>query len=502
MTRTRQDVWHLTRAEGDRPAALVAYERAVGLLRARDPGPGAPVNPLGWRFFAAIHGREGPNGGPDTSNPFWSNCQHGSWYFLAWHRMYLLAFEAIVQDALEDDEWALPYWYAIDPDDAGKAMLPPAFRTDTTSELYTSERSFPANGGSPLPFLPDLTQAVIGAIEIDIFSTPDGISTFGGGERSTPSFNGREVGLLEGVPHGSVHSLVGNDYDEFGQLYREGWMGSFFTAGLDPVFWLHHANIDRLWQVWLDADPSHVNPTGDTAFMNATFSFPRVGGGTISWRIGEVLDTVALGYDYESTAAPSGVSIPVVIPGGGGPGGGPDFGLGGADVPKPPSRLQVLGATLDVPLATPQAVDVALAEPADLGLAVDDEGLGAAPRRVYLRLEGITGTAAAPVYVIYLNVPEGEQPEEHPELRAGFLSTFGMVEASQKNQLHDGAGLTTVLDVTKVCAALEALGRWDPEHLRLSIVPVVGEERPPELKGAGEVRVADIRAGQIVVVAG
>jgi tyrosinase len=108
MTRTREDVWTLTRAEGDWPETLVAYEKAVALLRERDPADGPPVEPLGWRFLAAIHGFQGPGGGADTSNALWSNCQHGSWFFLPWHRMYLMAFELAIQDALDDDEWALP----------------------------------------------------------------------------------------------------------------------------------------------------------------------------------------------------------------------------------------------------------------------------------------------------------------------------------------------------------------------------------------------------------
>ena len=83
------------------------------------------------------------------------------------------------------------------------------------------------------------------------YASPSGAATFGGGERADLSFDGGERGLLENVPHGAVHTLVGNDFDEFGQLLDAGWMGSFFTAGLDPIFWCHHANIDRLWEVWL-----------------------------------------------------------------------------------------------------------------------------------------------------------------------------------------------------------------------------------------------------------
>src|SRR5829696_3498822 len=152
MTRTRNDVWNVTRAEGDWPAVLVAYERAVGLLRALDPPTGPPTNPLGWRFLAAMHGFARQNGQPDMSNPLWNNCQHGSWYFLPWHRMYLLTFESIIQDVLGDDEWSLPYWFALDPDDAGRAVLPPAFRDDTAA-LHTDQRSSSVNSGIPLPDL-------------------------------------------------------------------------------------------------------------------------------------------------------------------------------------------------------------------------------------------------------------------------------------------------------------------------------------------------------------
>ena len=493
MTRTREDVWNLTRSEGDWPETLVAYERAVGLLRERDPSSGPPTDPLGWSFLAAIHGRAAPNGTPDTSNPLWSNCQHGSWFFLPWHRMYLHAFELIVQDVLEDDTWSLPYWYAIDPDDAGKSVLPPAFR-DTSGSLFTDQRSFPANGGAPLP---DFSQSLIDSLEADVFSTAVGTSTFGGGERSTPRFNADERGLLENVPHGAVHVLVGNDFDTAGNPIRNGWMGSFFTAGLDPVFWLHHANIDRLWQVWLDHDPSHANPAGDPAWLDTEFSFPQVGGGVHTWTIGEVLDTSALGYKYESTAAPSAVAPPAVPV----EAGGPDVGLGEVTVPEP-RPPQVIGAALDVPLATSEAVDVDLAQPSGLGLADDAEAGEATGSRVFLRIERVTGTSAAPVYEVYLNVPPGEAATEHPELRAGYLSTFGMIESSQSDQLHEGSGLTTVLDVTRVRDVLEQQGRWDPGRLQVSfhpVTPVVTEESA-RLEEAAEALPADLRAGQVAVV--
>ena len=35
-----------------------------------------------------------------------------------------------------------------------------------------------------------------------------------------------------------------------------------------------------------------------------------------------------------------------------------------------------------------------------------------------------------PAYTVYLDVPEGEAPADHPELRVGALSSFGLAEAS------------------------------------------------------------------------
>ena len=128
------------------------------------------------------------------------------------------------------------------------------------------------------------------------------------------------------MPHGAVHSLVGNDYDEFGQLVDTGWMGSFFTAGLDPLFWLHHANIDRLWEVWLRLDDSarRTRPATRRSSTRRSPSRPRRVA-TFTWSIGDVLDTEFLDYVYESLDAPSALPPPAPEPdrnGSAHPGGG------------------------------------------------------------------------------------------------------------------------------------------------------------------------------------
>ena len=52
-----------------------------------------------------------------------------------------------------------------------------------------------------------------------------------------------------------------------------GNMGGFNTAGQDPIFWLHHCNIDRLWEEWLAQGGGRVNPTADATWMNTDFTF-------------------------------------------------------------------------------------------------------------------------------------------------------------------------------------------------------------------------------------
>ena len=283
---------------------LTSQDVAIEVMRGLDPPTGKPRDPLSWQFQAAMHGRATRTGRADRSNSLWSRCQHGSWFFLPWHRMYLAAFEAVVQHHLGDDDWSLPYWYALDPDRASTAVLPPAFReARADNALFTEHRSVLANGGDPLP---DVSGSVTQALEVEVFATDTGVASFGGGERSQPSFFGEEMGAIEDTPHGFVHVVVGNDFDAQGNTVREGWMGSFFTAGLDPIFWLHHANLDRLWQVWLDADPEHRNPPdGDPAWFRTSFRFPAPGGGTRTFRVGDVLDPEALGYTYEDLSVPS-----------------------------------------------------------------------------------------------------------------------------------------------------------------------------------------------------
>jgi len=63
--------------------------------------------------------------------------------------------------------------------------------------------------------------------------------------------------LIHGVTHGQVHSFVGCA------------MGTTDYAGTDPLFHLHHTNIDRFWHLWLDChDYELIDP--DSLTNNCT----------------------------------------------------------------------------------------------------------------------------------------------------------------------------------------------------------------------------------------
>lgn len=211
-----------------------------------------------WMYWANSHGT--PNPIPDRMKSVWYRCEHGSMHFLSWHRAYLYYFEELIRQITRKADFALPYWnWYADSD------IPPAFAEVSNNKLYHTPRDY------------DKRALLRDALSAQSFS---GFSS-----------------LLEGNPHGTVHVMVGGD------------MGAVVTSARDPLFWVHHANVDRLWEVWRARDPlQHKNP-GNETWLRQSFVFDLAGEKAL--QAGQLVETDMLGYVYDSVSEQeAGVVIP------------------------------------------------------------------------------------------------------------------------------------------------------------------------------------------------
>jgi len=472
--RVRRDVQSLIAEGPSGMKVLEDYAKAIEAMRAIDDDPDTdPEDPRSWRFQAAIHGFAGQT--PTLTDPRgWSSCRHNSWFFLPWHRVYLHYFERMIQLHLEDPSWALPYWDYTKVGDESAQTIPEPFRTPG-SALHTELREPAFNDATdpaPLPFDVCDARAALGLDDFGL-ADEDPAESFGGGVVADVAPNQRARGSIELTPHGLVHGFVGGD---------SGLMAQFSTAGLDPLFWLHHCNLDRLWSVWIAKWGADRLPQDD-AWRDTRFAFFDSDGQRPETAVSEVLETSALGYEYESIAQPEGTSGPDPL----------DEMAAPPPIPRAPAEL--LGAATGVAFSSRTAVAIELAATERVAAAIaGDESVSP---RWFLRIEDIAGSApAAPAYAIYLGAPEGSASTGRPELRAGTVASFGVREASDPAAEHGGAGLTDTFEITDQIAVLaaDADASFDATKVSVHVVPIGAAG---ELDDGG-----DVTAGRISIYAG
>ena len=94
-----------------------------------------------------------------------------------------------------------------------------------------------------------------------------------------------------------------------------------------------------------------------------------------------------------------------------------------------------------------------------------------APDRVFLNLENVRGLNDAVTFDVYINLPEGEDPAQHPELKAGTIGLFGVRRATVRDGQHTGDGINYVLEITSIVDALHLSGALDANQLQVRLVP-------------------------------
>ncbi|KAK6360997.1 hypothetical protein TWF730_007112 [Orbilia blumenaviensis] len=245
-------------------------------------------DPMSYYQIAGIHGRPyQPWGGvprDPRSNANTGYCTHSDVIFLPWHRPYLALFEqslwsnaaAVVEEIRQAGRTdlanrynavlpnlRLPYW-----DWANDASVPSELGLMQTIQVETARGQ--ENIPNPLysyrfqTRLTEFTAPFNGMTETFRYPARSGNGYVSQGQafntamrNNAGTFRNRVYALfgnsnfnsvgtrlsgrdsLEGV-HDSVHGTIG----------ASGHMGFVDNAAFDPVFWLHHANMDRLFALW------------------------------------------------------------------------------------------------------------------------------------------------------------------------------------------------------------------------------------------------------------
>lgn len=476
MTFIRRNAWN---NGGDfNNADLLWYAKAVQVMKTR------PVSdPTSWWFYAAIHHEYlvtkappplkylnwnqiqslpqnllSPVPSQDMQDVFWDQCTHSSWFFLPWHRGYLVSIEdklrTIIIDLGGPADWALPYWNYCNVADAQNSV-PPAF---LATEL-------PNGDPNPL-FVPERYGDDFSNLNEDCQKLPD-FDSYGG---SSPG-NG---GTLESNPHGAGHVDIGSQ----NAARQYGLMSQVPTAGLDPIFYLHHCNIDRMWANW-----NNKSQSGSTNFTNPTtaswlesigaakrFVLPMDSAGTQWSFVSKDVNTTtvnyytgpyAFTYDDITTASSLETSANEAL-----------FvrlqrlnkGINvNSDLKMSiPSKNELIGASigsLDLGKGKANAkIKIEKRGWKEVEKSLLEASVDQRPDEVYLQLEGVKGNEEGNSILVYIN----DQLVER-------VALFGITSASTPDGLHGGAGAVLSINITNYIDNLHLDGQFGLDALDIKV---------------------------------
>ncbi|KAK9700927.1 hypothetical protein K7432_011979 [Basidiobolus ranarum] len=207
---------------------------------------------------------------------------HGKPSFFPWHRKSLREFELALQQI--DPSLSLPYWdWTLDSQ---------APETSKVFEWFGGNGSSDDNcvGDFPLPSWETVSpnesclrrQFTLDGSKIPPFYPPEIIE-----EAISDSESFEELRhVIEMGPHGSVHIGINGHMSQY-------------NSPNDPLFWLHHAFIDKIWADWQNRHGDLVEHyASDEHSIQDTL--PQ-----FSTRVEEVLSVSSLCYEYVNTQSAS-----------------------------------------------------------------------------------------------------------------------------------------------------------------------------------------------------
>jgi hypothetical protein len=435
--------------DSNRVAALV---KGVTTMRARKPS-----DPTSWWYQGAIHGvdptwvagwlKSDPGIAQVDQKKFWNQCPHDaprmSAEFLLWHRGYVYYFERILRAASGDPTLSLPYWNYLEP---GQRMLPALYRNG--GALQIPQRDAQLNAG----------QSVLSADAVsvqDAFAANDffgAVSSTFAGATNVPQV---APGRLEESPHNSVHGAIGGD----GTL-QQSWMSYVQTAAFDPVFWIHHANIDRLWRIW-ECTTSRAWGVFDPSWLLIVdWYFHDADGKVVVAPRGGYLNRVNFPVSYD-TDIPSCTQMVDRTPPS--PSAIPPFAEAIGKGPK--TVLVGTGSAVTLSTTAPTTTTIAINVPRSQGRGSLGSFFAAAPnRKVVLEIDNLTyDTFPAVGYHLYVDAAAGSQRPASPGPRGpGYVGSFSFFGHG-----HRGMTENRSYDISKVARS----GALDAGNAHVRIVP-------------------------------
>jgi tyrosinase len=336
----------------------------------------------------------------------------------------------------------------------------------TPNPLFVKARYGPKRDGNIYVRIPPVSEA---CQSNTIYTGSNAVTPLPGfgGPSTGFSHSGETSGNLENNPHNFVHGFVGGNAPD-GETY--GLMADPGIAALDPIFYLHHCNIDRMWAAWNangNGNPLDSNwLSGPKAIGEREFAMPFPDDRSWVYTPNDVNSLDQLDYTYDDMTAtvspqPSNRLAQRLIRLGAAPaaataaqGGNMDSG----------DNAELLGAHDGALKITSSGARATVRLDSDVqrrvSSSLEDASETNLPDHVYLKLENVRGTRDSNI----LNVSVNQQA-------AGSVALFGLRRATLKDGQHGGAGLTYVLDITNIIDNLFLGNALDTDSLDVRIEP-------------------------------
>lgn len=222
---------------------------------------------------------------------------HGSWLFFAFHRWYIYFHERILAKLIDDDTFYLPFWNYDHPDGMTVPLAyvqsselrddnrePSCYPPSTVfTDFYYYNESIRSQEEQIQANLATIYRQVVGAADTPyrFYGQP-----YRSGDGPQPGY-----GTVETQPHNSLHGWTGNQKNI---LQKD--MGALYAAARDPIFYIHHVNIDRLWEVWRGLNKDDID---DPDYLDSEFVFYDENAQLVKVKVRDAYDTISLGYQYE-----------------------------------------------------------------------------------------------------------------------------------------------------------------------------------------------------------